>query len=342
MSGFLTNIVYTMKIGFAIFTGMLLSISVLFAQDPELSQFYASPIYTNPAFAGSSRNIRFAVNGRTQFVNLNNNYRTGIFSADMFIRRINSGIAVMAQNDVAGDGNLTNQQFSFVYSYNVALSREWSMNAGLQGTFVQRNYGFAKLIFPDMIDAILGPVLATSEPNRNETRAFTNFSTGLVVYNSLFYGGVAIHNLFEPNQSFFQQNSDNQAFKLPRRYTVHTGMSIPLNRARYEEDQMILSPNILFMQQSNFYQMNLGCYLKKNKITTGLWFRQTSKNADAVILLLGIKLNKLKVGYSFDYTVSGAQTAAGPSHEISLQYEIKTRERYHAKRYGKPIKCPEF
>lgn len=26
------------------------------AQDPQLSQFYAAPIYTNPAFVGSTKN----------------------------------------------------------------------------------------------------------------------------------------------------------------------------------------------------------------------------------------------------------------------------------------------
>lgn len=321
---------------------MCWQVSNLFAQDPELSQFYASPIYTNPAFAGSTRNMRFALNGRSQFVNLGNNYKTAIFSADAFVRRVNSGLALLAQRDEAGDGYLTNNQFSFVYSYNASITREWSMNAGIQGSYVQRSYDFDKLIFSDMIDAVLGPVLTTKEPLQNQVTAFTNFSSGIMVYNQYFYSGVAVHNLFEPNQSFFAKNSDRQELKLPRRYTLHAGMNIALNRARYEEDQIILSPNFLFMQQNNFYQLNIGTYLRKQKATVGLWFRQTSRNADAVILLLGLRLNKVKLGYSFDYTVSGAQTAAGPSHEVSLQFEVKTRERYRTKRYGKPIKCPEF
>ena len=42
-----------------------------FAQDPQLSQFYASPIYTNPAFAGAAKKIRIATNARNQYTKKN-------------------------------------------------------------------------------------------------------------------------------------------------------------------------------------------------------------------------------------------------------------------------------
>ena len=39
----------------------------VFAQDPQFSQFYANPIYTNPAFAGSSTVGRIVANARNQW-----------------------------------------------------------------------------------------------------------------------------------------------------------------------------------------------------------------------------------------------------------------------------------
>jgi hypothetical protein len=96
------------------------------------------------------------------------------------------------------------------------------------------------------------------------------------------------------------------------------------------------------MQQRNFYQMNLGFYLKRQNITVGGWFRQTSRNTDALIFLLGLRLPSFRLGYSYDFTVSDARTATGGSHELSIGFEIKTKVRNNMNRFGKPIKCPEF
>ena len=61
------------------------------------------------------------------------------------------------------------------------------------------------------------------------------------------------------------------------------------------------------MSQRNFNQLNLGMYVKKQALTAGLWFRQTSKNSDAAIVMLGLKLPKFRLGYSYDVTVKDGQ-----------------------------------
>ena len=40
------------------------------AQDPEFSQYYAAPLYLNPAFAGTSVDHRFIANYRNQWPNI--------------------------------------------------------------------------------------------------------------------------------------------------------------------------------------------------------------------------------------------------------------------------------
>jgi type IX secretion system PorP/SprF family membrane protein len=153
--------------------------------------------------------------------------------------------------------------------------------------------------------------------------------------------GFAVHNLTEPNQSFYSPNSADAAFKLPRRYTFHTGANINLTNQRYEEQRVVISPNILFMQQRNFNQLNLGFYIKKQALTAGMWFRQTSKNSDALIFLIGLKFSKFRVGYSYDVTVSGARTATQGSHELSMAFELKPPKKSN-RRTSKAMRCPEF
>jgi type IX secretion system PorP/SprF family membrane protein len=313
----------------------------IWAQDPLFSQFYANPIYTNPAFAGSSGNIRINMIARDQYSALRNNYRTAAASVDAQVNSLNGGIGAMATMDVSGDGFLTTSTFSAIYAYSVPLSRKVTMRAGIQASYYQRVYDFNQFKFGDQIDDQLGFVFPTAENRGSERIKLPNFGAGMLIYGKTLYGGLAIHNLTEPNQSFYNKTSSNEEFKLPRRYTLNAGANIYLTKARYEEQNIILSPNLLYLQQRNFNQLNLGFYVKKQSLTAGLWYRQTSKNSDAVILLVGLKFPKFRIGYSYDITISDARTATQGSHELSMSFEIKPKKK-QSKRSGKPIRCPEF
>ena len=330
-----------MKSIFKIFILLISILSTAMAQDPQLSQYYASPLFTNPAMAGASRNIRFATSVRSQYTKLTNNYRTAVFSADAYLGKVKSGIGFLSTYDIAGDGFYTSTSASAVYSINLEVSREWAFNAALQGGIVQRKYDFSKLIFEDMIDPVKGIVNPTAEKLVQNQISFPNFSTGFMLYNSKMFFGAAVHNLLEPNQSFYTPDKDNPELKLPRRYTFHSGVNIDLRKTRYEENRVILSPNLLFMQQRNFYQMNLGFYIKQRSLTLGAWFRQTSNNADAAIFMMGLRFPGIKVGYSYDAVVSKAKTATVGSHEVSLILEIKPKVKAGV-RYNKRLRCPEL
>lgn len=311
--------------------------SEVLAQDPQFSQFYAVPLYTNPALTGASGNIRFNAAYRDQYIGVANNFKTTYASVDAHINKL-GGLGASFLNDVAGDGRLTTNQASLSYSFYTQLSRKVRMRAAVQATFVQKSYDFSKFRFGDQIDDRLGFVYPTQEPLGSQNRMFPNFGSGLVVYSEIFFVGFAAHNLTEPNQSFYYENSPKEEFKLPRRYTAHAGLNIALTHERNEEQRVILSPSVLYMSQRNFNQLNLGMYVKKQALTAGLWFRQTSKNTDAAIVMLGVKLPKFRLGYSYDVTVSGARTATQGSHELSMAFEITPKKRPRSR--VKMIACP--
>lgn len=308
------------------------------AQDPQFSQFYANPLYTNPAFAGASGNYRFVISGRDQYTALQNNYKTAAASFDMSVPQVNGGLGILATTDQAGDGQLTTNTFSGIYSYQINVNRQLTFRAGIQGTYVQKSYNFNNLRFGDQIDDRYGFVNPTNEKSLGQQTSFPNFGVGFLAYTSIFYGGVAIHNITEPNQSFYFPNSPDVQYQLPRRYTAHTGLNLYLSQQRDEQERLMVSPNIIYMQQRNYNQLNLGFYVKKNAFTTGLWFRQTSKNSDAVIALIGVKFPKLRIGYSYDITVSGARTATQGSHELSIAIELN--KKVNTRRISKPLICP--
>ncbi|MES2689536.1 MAG: type IX secretion system membrane protein PorP/SprF [Bacteroidota bacterium] len=310
------------------------------AQDPQFSQFYAIPLYTNPAFAGASGNIRINAAYRDQYLGIDNNFRTFYGGIDANVAKLNGGLGFTVLSDVAGDGKLTTLQASGIYAFHTPLNRYWRLRSAIQATFVQKTYDYSKFNFGDQIDDRYGFIKPTMEPIGSQQRVFPNFAAGILVYSDRAFAGFAIHNIIEPNQSFYYPNSGNDQFKLPRRYTAHAGVNIYLTNQRNEKDRVILSPNILFMNQRNYNQLNLGIYLKKQALTTGLWLRQTSKNTDAAIILLGLKFPKFRIGYTYDVTVSGARTATQGSQEISMAVEITPKKKPKAR--NKAIVCPEF
>ena len=142
--------------------------------------------------------------------------------------------------------------------------------------------------------------------------------------------------LIEPNQSFF----GNPDAIVPRRYTAHSGLVIPLDGRKNPEST--ISPNVLFMLQNKFTQMNIGFYYNKGPLVTGLWFRQTFGeygNSDALMALVGFRKDRFKFGYSFDLTVSDARSAAPSSHEISTGIEWCAKK---PNRKYRKLTCPDF
>jgi type IX secretion system PorP/SprF family membrane protein len=312
------------------------------AQDAEFTQFFASPVYTNPAFAGSSAGGRITMNFRNQWPSLPGSFVTYSAAYDQHFRGIGGGIGIIATGDKAGPGLLTTNSISGIYAYEIRAGRKKDIvfKASMQASFVHKYIDFSKLTFTDMIEPKSGFKFPTNEPfPASPNKSFANFSTGFLMYTRTFYTGLAVHNLTQPNESFY--NNASLASNLPRRYSFHAGMVIPLdnNKNKPLVERNTLSPNILIMKQAAFNQVNMGFYINRGPLVTGLWYRQTSENGDALMLLLGFRQNNFRVAYSYDLTVSDAKPAAPGSHEFSVSVEWKTK---NTVRRVKTHICPTF
>lgn len=68
--------------------------------------------------------------------------------------------------------------------------------------------------------------------------------------------------------------------------------------------------------------MNVGGFAKVGKVFAGAWFRHSNSNSDAPIFLIGVEEGILKVGYSYDYTISALANETGGSHEVSIVFNF--------------------
>ncbi len=151
----------------------------IYSQDPEFTQFYANPLYLNPAFSGSVRCPRIALNYRNQWPSLSANYVTTSFSYDQQIEGIYGGLGLLVTNDKAGEATLRTSTINLIYSYQLKVNRKFSVRFGLQAGYFQRSLDWNKLSFGDMLDPRRGFVYQTNDVPRGGKIGNVDFAAGI-------------------------------------------------------------------------------------------------------------------------------------------------------------------
>lgn len=332
------------KIFFSALSGLLFPLAIS-AQDVEFSQFYAAPLHLNPALAGISYGPRFNINYRNQWPNINKGYVTYALSYDQHIDKLKGGVGVALHADRIAGGVIQQYVARLMYSYQWAMARRLGLKIALSGGVIHQQLDWNKLTFQDQIDPIYGFVNAAGQPNAtaeappyNNRLLLPDFGTGIVIFTSRLFSGVSIHHLNAPRQSFYERND----YRLPLRISFQGGYVCDLT-PRNKKDEVSLSPNILLVQQSNFSQLNAGAYFDYDFIRAGLFFRHTLRNSDALIAMLGFRIEYLRIAYSFDFTLSKMALNSGGAHEVSLVFNWRgDNNSLMPKGSGVPLLCPSL
>ena len=294
------------------------------AQDVSFSQFYANPLYLNPAFAGSVGVPRTALQYRNQWHQFNEAFTTYSVAFDVPVKKLQGGVGLHVMNDAQANQLLNAVQINGAYAVYIQLNENYRLHGGLQAGIHQNSLRVNELVFPDNVDinygnhGISGEIGYLTDPNYS----FVDFSTGMLVYSNRIFFGLAAHHLTEPNQSYISGSLD--AGKLYRKYSLHFGAQLPVYRHGHWRKKFDVSPQLIFQQQGGFTQINYGMFLTKKGLTAGTWFRQNfGLRYDAVIFLVGFFKKKWQFTYSYDMTVSGLWGDTGGTSEISLTFLLK-------------------
>lgn len=305
------------------------------AQDFPFTQFYANPLYLNPALAGTDYCSRVQLNHRNQWPALPGIFVMNSLSYDVFSEFFNGGLGIRLHHEREGEAAIEQLQLSAMYSHRIYLSNSSELRLALEAGYGQRATTWADFILPSSL--ISG--FSTPPPGFNESIRYPDFATGFLFgFDERFYLGGAIHHLNRPNIAFLGE----PAYKTRIKYTLHAGAII--NRKdkrsyRYGVIPLEWSPGILYQRQGDFHHLNVGNYVGLSPFVFGLWFRHTFGNADALNFLIGLQQDRYRIGYSYDYTISGLGRATGGSHEISLAYIFPCRKKSI---WERAIKCPGF
>ena len=309
------------------------------AQDVIYSQFYANPLYLNPALAGAKLNQRFTLNYRNQWPNASKGYVSYSAAWDQQFDKISGALGVMANADIGGGGVYNKFSGSGIYSYRLQATRFIVLNAAIEATYMQYTLDWNRLVFGDQFNGFSANLKPTEENALSKHNVGKiDLSAGILGgYKESLYFGVAVNHLTRPDIAFSEMNEN----RLNMRFTVHSGVLIDFFQGMDGEDirNLSVSPNFIYVQQGQFRQLNVGMYLNKFPFVWGLWMRHNFGNPDALIALLGFQTKNYKIGYSYDYTISHLTNKSGGAHEISIAWLF---HRLNGSSRFKAMPCPTF
>jgi len=331
-----------------IFLGLLCSIKGS-AQDFHYSQFYAAPLYLNPALTGSTELSRVGVNYRKQWPGLDHNFNAYSAYFDHYSFDLRSGVGLAVNSFQETNMNVNTSDVSAFYSYNLQLAESWNFRMGTQVSWVRRSAALDNLIFGDQVDLFNRTINSGTIDNVPEIEPYSylDIGFGALLNNQNFWLGSSFHHINEPGLSFFP---DDEIGFLPIKWSVHGGWNFPLGANQYFGSKFdnMASVMVNYKKQGPFQQFDIGSQLLYKSLITGLSYRgipglRGLPNQDSIIFLVGLKLETgMVIGYSYDFMVSNIGTQTKGAHEISIRYQFFMGDPKYRNQRSRLLKCFDF
>ena len=301
------------------------------SQDLHFSQFFNSPLTTNPANTGfiPDGDYRLGMNYRNQWSSIMQvPYKTMSAFGDVQILRNQSdngwmGVGGVILRDVAGSGNLTSTKVYGSVAYHQTLAYSSLLSLGFNVGWVNKQINTANLKFPDQFDGHFfdnkiptGVVLDRNNISYLDVQVGMNyayFPTDKIYLNA----GFSASHVNRPNESFFVSDALNADSRVPLRSTGFLNASIKLN------DQWIFNPNIYYSRQTSLSELVGGATAHYNLsgdgetiLIGGAYYR----HKEAIIPMIGLGLKDYTFTFSYDATMSSLKTYNGTrgAFEFSL------------------------
>ena len=276
-------------------------------QQAMFTQYMFNGLAINPAYAGSHEAISITGLAREQWTGLPGSPSTQTFSVHSPIRFRQASVGLLLSRD---DQDISRQYGVFAsYAYRIPVARG-QLSFGLQGGFTQARMALTSLhiVTPgDQWDPAFGQNL--------KTRLLPNVGAGLYYHAERYYLGFSVPQLMQHSLD----KSDNVVYgqaQLVRHYFLTGGYVFDLN------PYLKFKPNFLLKSATGApieadFNANL-------LICETLWVGLGYRSFDALNALLELQISPtLRLGYAYDYTVSGLRQVQSGSHEFVLNYTIK-------------------
>jgi type IX secretion system PorP/SprF family membrane protein len=282
------------------------------SQDLHFSQFFNSPLTTNPANTGflPDADFRLGANYRNQWsAVMTVPYKTtSIFGdAQLFRDKLETGwlgVGGVILSDVAGSGSLRSTKVYGSVAYHQMLGLSSLVSAGFNIGWANKRIDVSKLKFPDQFDGKFFDNPFTAVSLTNTSVSYVDVQAGM---NYAYFpkediyinAGYSIQHVNRPKETFFNDNTN--ADRIPMR---HIGF---LNAILKVNDRVIINPNAYFTTQAKATELVVGLNGNYNlsefgekQLVAGLYYRL----GDAIVPMVGFELNNMRFTFSYDATLS--------------------------------------
>lgn len=293
--------------------------------DPHFSQYYAYPMWLNPALTGVvDGDYRATVNYRNQWAAIGTPYSTAGFSIDAPTSK-NIGVGAKLINMSAGDAGYNYFNFMASVSYQgVKFGKNQTQHIvfGLQGGLTSRKVDPTKFqtgmqyvpglgFDPSMYS---GETLTKTHSNEFDAAAGVVYYDGNPDHQFNPFAGVSVTHLTQPNDRFL---TDGKSHILPARYLVHGGLRIRV------DERFAITPHFMVLKQGTGEEKFVGVY-GQYKVSQEVYVLGgiSDRFRDAVVPFVGFHFKNALLGLSYDANTSKLNrlTNGVNTFEISISY----------------------
>jgi len=273
-------------------------------QDALFSHYMFNGLYINPAYAGSKDFVSTTLIARKQWTGFEGSPSTQIASLHAPLNNKRVGLGAVISNDKIGITNQTD--FYGSYAYHIPMETG-KLSLGLSAGFTYFKSKFSDLVIWEEDD----PVYETN----SLSNILPDFGAGMYYYSRKFYAGLSVPRIlsYDSEQAFHVEIE--KVHKLSRHYYFTSGVILTNGgELKYRPSFMVKYAKNAPLQ----FDINLNVL-----ISDIIWIGGSYRSGDAAVLLLEYQVNKkLRVGYSYDLTLSDIRRYSTGSHELIIGYDF--------------------
>lgn len=289
---------------FLVFAPMFFTGNAYAQKEPLYTQYMENLMAINPAYAGSKDLLSMMVVSRNQWVSISEAPVTRTFAANSPINGTNMGLGFSFLSDQAG--KLKHTSLNFDYSYTLHFNNRRNLALGLKGGVNFYEARIAGLLTNDPND----PVFA-SDINRN---FLPNFGVGAFYNTDRYYFGISVPQII--NNTINKNGFATDHFNLKEISLFFMGGYV-----FYVNRIVKFKPSVLANVIRNTpvsVSMN-GTFLFYDRLWLGAMYRP----GDSFGGLFQLQVtDQVKIGYSYDLTISKLGVFSSGTHEIMVSFDF--------------------
>lgn len=281
-------------------------------QISQLSQYMFNDFLYNPGLAGFNDNLEIRLSFRKQWVGFNNAPLTNIISirSAMDSNKYGIGGYIIAEKI----GLLKKNNISGSYAYCAKFDESHKLYMGLSLNLTQITMNKDELLIIDKNDNKINTEI-------NSSTLTPDANIGIYFTGNKYYLGFSALQLFGSNLNIIPIQEDRQFYN---NNSCHYFLMGGYNQLSLANDINIKPSFLMTKVVGAPLQLDINTkfeYMQK------YWFGLTYRTYDAFVVMIGLNFfDQWDFGYSYDITTSPIRYYSYGTHELFLQYNLKSKK----------------